>query len=76
MDANNDLAPVWLLEQLLEEEVGVSQLLAGDPGCVGDQAIAPVEAAVVLLSQALDHHDRCCNCQSESCGCGSAQVHI
>lgn len=60
MDADNNLLPIWLLEQLLEEQVGVRQLLVGNCGGVSDEAISPIQRAVVLLTQALNEEDRCC----------------
>lgn len=66
MDSDDDLLTVRLAQQLLEERVGVRQSLLLDDAAVGDQAISPVEGAVVLLAQSFDHEDRLCKAATAS----------
>ena len=54
MHSGNDLSTVGLRQQRLKEGVRIGQALLLDDCFISDDAVAPVEVAIVLLAQALN----------------------
>ena len=56
----NDLSAVGFRQQRLKERVRIGQALLLNNGFISDDSIAPVQIAVILLTEALDEENGSC----------------